>query len=222
MTHARPMKTMVWVAVCALVACSSAPKVADWQIQARGALDRSIAAYLEGNDRVEAAELARARQHIASTGRPDLLAAAELSHCAARVASLVFGPCAGFETLRPDALEAQKIYADYLGGHIAPANIALLPPNQQIAARSSATNPDALQSIDDPLSLLVATGVLFQSGKASPAQVARAVDTASSQGWRRPLLAWLGVQERYARQAGQTDMADRILRRKALLGTEQK
>lgn len=215
------MKKMMWVAVCALSACSSGPKVADWQIQARSALDHSIAAYLEGNDRVEAAELARARQHIASTGRPDLMAAAELLHCAAQVASLDFAPCTRFEALRADASDAQKVYADYLQGHIVPANIPLLPSSQQIAARYTAANPDSLHAIEDPLSLLVAAGVLLQAGNASPSLIAKAVDTASGQGWRRPLLAWLGVQEQQARKTGQTEMADRILRRKALVVGEQ-
>jgi hypothetical protein len=65
----------------------------------------------------------------------------------------------------------------------------------------------------DPLSRLVAAGALFQSGRASPAVVAQAVDTASAQGWRRPLLAWLGVQARLAEQASDADGAARIRRR---------
>ena len=44
------------------------------------------------------------------------------------------------------------------------------------------------------------------------------VDTASEQGWRRPLLAWLGVQARLAEQAGQTEEAARIRRRMDLVG----
>ena len=61
-------------------------------------------------------------------------------------------------------------------------------------------------------------GVLLRQGRASPALVARAVDTASEQGWRRPLLAWLGVQARLAEQAGQTGEAARIRRRMDLVG----
>ena len=39
------------------------------------------------------------------------------------------------------------------------------------------------------------------------------MDTASAQGWRRPLLAWLGVQAMRATQAGDTAEAQRIQRR---------
>jgi len=40
-----------------------------------------------------------------------------------------------------------------------------------------------------------------------------AVDTASAQGWRRPLLAWLGVQAMRAEKSGDTVEAQRLHRR---------
>ena len=54
---------------------------------------------------------------------------------------------------------------------------------------------------------------LLQTGQANPATVAQAADTASSQGWRRPLLAWLGVQLQRATQAGQTAEVAHLSRR---------
>ena len=66
-------------------------------------------------------------------------------------------------------------------------------------------------------SCLVAAAVLLRQGRATPAVVAQAVDTASGQGWRRPLLAWLGVQARWAEQGGQADEAARIRRRMDLV-----
>ncbi|MFZ2306400.1 MAG: hypothetical protein WAW73_18210 [Rhodoferax sp.] len=200
-----------------LTACSNAPRTPDWQIEAKGALDRTIAAYLTGNTRVEQAEAARARQQLASTGRADWMAAAELRQCAARVASLVWESCAGFDTLRQDATPAQRAYADYLRGQVSAAAIALLPPSQRAAAARTDADGSALQGMEDPLSLLVAAGVLLQTGKANPAIIEQAVNAASEQGWRRPLLAWLGVQLQRARQAGQTVEADRISRRIALV-----
>ncbi len=209
----------IWAALLTC-SCSNAPKVPDWQIEAKGAMDRSVAAYLEGNTRVEMAELSRARRQLSSTGRADLMASAELTHCATRVASLVFEPCTGFDALRPDATEAQRAYADYLRGQLAPTRIPLLPAAQRTAAARLAGDGLALQGIDDPLSLLVAAGVLLETGKASPATIAQAVDTASHQGWRRPLLAWLGVQVKRATQAGETAEAARLSRRMERIQTE--
>jgi len=39
----------------------------------------------------------------------------------------------------------------------------------------------------------------------------------SSQGWRRPLLAWLGVQLKRAEQAGDSETAARLKRRMELV-----
>ena len=191
-------------------ACSSSPKPADWQLESKSAMERSVAAYLEGNSRVEAVEFARARAEISSTGRFDLMARAELLHCASHVASLVFEPCSGFESLRQDAPPAERAYADYLLARLQPQDVPLLPPAQRAAA---AGNEDAIKTMADPLSRLVAAGVAMQSGRASPALVQTAVDTASSQGWRRPLLAWLGLQLALADKAGDLEAAARLRRR---------
>lgn len=201
----------------ALSACASGPKPADWQLESKGAMERAVNAYLEGNSRVEAAELARARLEISSTGRVDLLARAELLSCASRVASLVFEACAGFEKLRQDAPPAERAYADYLAGKLQPQDINLLPKDQQISAKSAILRSQpAIESIANPLAKLVAGATSLQAGNASPALVQAAVDAASSQGWRRPLLAWLGVQLKLAEASGNRLEAERIQRRIAL------
>jgi len=204
--------TLAFLLASALLvsACSSGPQPPDWQVEAKGAMERSIAAYMVGDTRVEMAELQRARSQLSRTGRADVLATAELLHCASRVASLVFEPCAGFEVLRADATPAQRAYADYLRGQVTPGGIALLPEAQRATAAGTA---NTLQAGADPLSQLLAAGVLLQTGRASPAVMAQAVDTASAQGWRRPLLAWLGVQAQRAEQGGDTEQAARLRRR---------
>jgi hypothetical protein len=63
--------------------------------------------------------------------------------------------------------------------------------------------------------------VLLRNGRADPRVLATASDTASGQGWRRPLLAWLGVQAQRAEQAGATEEAQRVRRRIALAAGER-
>ena len=67
--------------------------------------------------------------------------------------------------------------------------------------------------MDDPLSRLVGAGVLLRTGQISLAAMTQAVETSSAQGWRRPLLAWLGVQALRAEQAGDIEEARRLRRR---------
>ena len=176
-------------------------------------MDRALAAYLKGDTRVATAEFERARGEIARTGRADLVARAELMQCAARVASLVFGQCEGFEKLRPDAQPAERAYADYLAARVQPQDVAMLPsPQRAVATASSESAVAALQEVSDPLSRLVGAAVLFQSGRANPAAISLAIDTASAQGWRRPLLAWLNVQVLRAEKAGDSAEVERLRR----------
>jgi hypothetical protein len=208
-----------WLAGTAalLAACSSTPPPPDWQANARSALAHAHTAYLQGNATLEAREFERARREVAATGRLDLIARAELIRCAAHVASLEFAPCAGFEAMRADAAPAERAYAAYLAGSSA-ADIEQLPDHHRAVA--TASSPEAVlaavRRIDDPLARLIGAAVSLRGSRASPEVITLAVDTASAQGWRRPLLAWLGVQAQRAEAAGDATALAQIRRRIAL------
>src|SRR5213075_3021242 len=70
---------------------------------------------------------------------------------------------------------------------------------------------------NEPFSRLVAYGVQMRTTRIDPQGVATAVEISSSQGWRRPLLAWLGVQLKRAEQAGDSETAARLKRRMELV-----
>ncbi len=199
-----------------LLACSSTPPPHDWQMNAQGSLQRAVQAQLSGNERVAALEFDRARGEIARTGRPELMARAELMRCAAAVAALQFEPCAAYERLRADAAPAEQAYAAYLAGTLSAAQRPLLPAAQQpLAGPAGAADADlaALQATADPMSRLVAAALWLRSGRAVPGVLALASDTASAQGWRRPLLAWLQLQQAQAEKAGNAADAARLARR---------
>ena len=200
-------------------ACASKPAPPDWQANAHGALKDFSAAYLTGNSRVANLEFARARSEIASTGRADLIARAELVRCAVRAASLEFDNCAGMAGLAEDAGAAERAYAAFLTGGWQELDVASLPAQHRalVTAGNEAARNTALAGLQEPLAQLVAAGVLFQMGQLAPAGIAAAVNTASEQGWRRPLLAWLGVQARRAEAAGDADAKARIQRRMDLV-----
>jgi hypothetical protein len=207
-------------ATALLAACSSTPLPPDWQLQAKPALEGAVSAHLQGDSGVAQREFQRARGLLSRTGQPGLVARGELMRCAAQVAGLDFTPCEGFERLRADAPAVEQAYADHLAGRsLSRESIERLPPAQRAAASAIASQGPApsLQSIDDPLSRLIAAALLFRAGQADPATIALAADTASAQGWRRPLLAWLEVQARLAERAGANDEAQRLRRRIALV-----
>ena len=111
--------------------------------------------------------------------------------CAARcyTASLEVGECTGFTALAQDASAEERAYAAYLSGRWQGLNPALLPEQH----RAIASGTGGLAGIADPLARLVAAGAMLQAGRIAPPDIVTATDTASAQGWRRPLLMWLGV-----------------------------
>ncbi|MFC5548938.1 hypothetical protein [Massilia aerilata] len=204
------MKKSAFLLAMILAGCASKPQPPDWQPNARSALDGFTDAWLHGDSAAADAEFARARRETASTGRFENVAQVELVRCAARVASLVYD-CPGYTALAPDATPAQQAYAAYLAGQWQGLNAALLPEQHRAVLAAG-----GLAGVQDPLARLVAAGALMKAGKITPADIANAVDTASNQGWRRPLLAWLGVQAQRAQAAGDAAAAQQIRRRIAL------
>ena len=194
-------------ALAVLAGCASTPQPPAWQGDARSALDGFTDDWLRGDTLAAEAEFTRARRASAATGRFDVVAQAELVRCGVHTAALDY-ECAGFAAVAPDATPAQRAYAAYLDGRWQGLDASLLPEQHRAVVASG-----SLAGVADPLSRLVAAGALLKAGRITPADIGAAVDTASGQGWRRPLLAWLGVQEQRARAAGDAAAAERIRRR---------
>ncbi len=200
--------------VAALAGCASAPPPPDWQINAHDASDRAVDAYLTGHSRVETLEFNKAQAEVARTGNPATIARIALLRCATRVASLVQEDCTAFDAIAQDATPAERAYANYLAGRVTDAESALLPPQHRAVRQGGNAS---LAAIAEPLSRLVAAGVLFKTGRADTTTMVLASDTASAQGWSRPLLAWLQVRIQAAEQGGDADEVARLKRRIALV-----
>jgi hypothetical protein len=185
------MRSWVFLSVAFLSACGGGRLPPDWELNSYAALNSYQAHYLKGDTRSADLEFVRLKNELSATGRPALIARAELVRCALRAASLEFDDCPAFH--RADAGPEELAYMDYLSG-------------------KSARAPT-----DDALSKLVSYGVKFKSGQITPGDINAAVELSSEQGWRRPLLAWLGVQAKRAEAAGDREALDRIQRRISLV-----
>jgi hypothetical protein len=215
-----------WLAIgvmAALTGCAGTPPPV-WQLDVRQAVEQATAATLAGQTRVANAQWQRALQAAAATGRADVLAHVALSRCAIEQTALVWQGCTAAQPYLPDASSALQAYAAWLAWPEAPSSAptvgALPPAHQPVAQRLLQGAPPgemvlALQSVPDPLARLVAGSVAWRAGRLDAAGVAVLVDTASAQGWRRPLAVWLGVQARLADAAGDAEAAARARRRQA-------
>jgi hypothetical protein len=181
------------LAALALAAACAVPQPLDWEEDALRAMLAFERHYMAGNTAASEVEFKRARAELSRTGRGDLVARAELRRCAVRAASLEMDECPGFEALRDMARAEDVAYAEYLAGR---------------GARAAGS---------DPLGQVVFAAVQLKRGSLTPPQIAAAIEASSSQGWRRPLLAWLGVEARRAEQAGDQAAVERIRRRMALV-----
>jgi hypothetical protein len=203
--------TMTMAALLLMAGCASKPAPPSWQPNAKDALDGFTDDYLRGNTAAANAEFVRARRETSSTGRADLVAQVELVRCATLAASLEFEDCPGFAALAADASPTQRAYAAYLAGRWEGLDVAGLPEQHRAVVGTG-----SMTAVADPLSKLVAAGALFKAGRIKPGDIEAATETASSQGWRRPLLMWLGVQVQRAQAAGDAAAVERIKRRIAL------
>ena len=183
------------VALLFLAGCAGGAPPPDWRLNAVASLRIFQRHDLTGDTKSAEAEFLRARDEIRRTGRGDILARAELVRCATRAASLELTTALIPGVARRSGCGRARL-CEFLAGR-----------GERVAS-------------DDPLSRLVASGVQFRAGKISPAQISAAAETASAQGWRRPLLAWLGVQAKRAEAAGDAEGLRSIRRRIELIGLD--
>lgn len=200
--------------VLACAGCAVAPAPA-WKADTQDALDSFVSAYLAGNLREAGRYFGDARHAVAGTGRADLVARVELIRCAIGTAALDVDACIASEAAEEDLTEGDRAYAAFLAGRIDPAQAGTLPDQYRpvAQARDADARVKALGDINDPVSRLIAAGALFRAGNLSPEGVATAVDTASGQAWRNPLLAYLNVQMKLAEAGGDLAMRETLRKR---------
>ncbi len=203
------------VLALALSGCGGSLPPPDWKLNAQSGLEAYAKHYLEGNGRLAELNFGKTRDAIARSGRPDILARAELARCAARTAALVFEACPGYRALAADAQPAEHAYADFLAGDWAKVEAQLLPKHYAslLGARDDSTRIEALANIKDPQARLIGAALLFKQGLLEPRGITLAIETSSERGWRRPLLAWLRIEAKRAETAGDSAALASLKRR---------
>ena len=201
-----------------LAACAGTPPP-DWKANAARQLASYQKQWLMGETRLAETSLTKARDEIARTGRLDLAAHAELVRCATHAAGLDFGPCGGYRA--EDATPAEAAYARLLAGTTQEGDDRLLPEHYAGFARAKHAEERnrAAQAIADPFARLLASALLFKAGDIAPQTLGLASRTASEQGWRRPLLAWLHIQAKRAEAAGDNAALETLRRQIELAST---
>lgn len=199
-----------------LVGCGSSKPVPDWTDASFNQLDNYKKSYLSGKERIAEAYFNKAVDEIKNGGDLDILARAYLTKYACQVA--VLEAFDDSEYLRIDAVEPvlqNKIFYGFLNGAFDSVDEKLLPQQYEgfLRAFKSGKKEDVAREIskmDNPLSKLIAVGLLVKKNKDEEIDLKFAIDIASQNGWKKALLAYLGKLQSFYMTNNDPDKAAHV------------
>ena len=200
-----------------LSGCGSKPPVPSWIAAGHQQLENYKQDFLTGRPApIMESHFRSAVEEIKKGGDVNLLGKAWLTRMALRIAVLK-EPEDG-DYLKVEAVESVPANRNYYlllkGGAVAP-DISLLPEPYRpfwTALRSgdAAKTVEAIAIIDNPLSRLIAAGLAARHKLETEAMLQTAVETASQNGWKIALLAWLERLESFYKTTGNSEKASAI------------
>lgn len=199
--------------VMTLSACGGGPRPPDWKQDSVSLLERYKKAELKGQNRLAESYFEQALAAVGGAARIEETARLHLVRCATRQASLSFEPCSGYLDFAKFGASAEdQAYYRFLGGQWDTLDPGKLPAQYRDfqANREPAKTADTLRNISDPLSRLIAASIAVMHRQADDATLALAAETASEQGWRKPLLVYLKLLENRAVQNGDQAAAEKL------------
>jgi hypothetical protein len=194
--------------VLMICACGSATPAPVWQDNAYRHLEDYKINFLAGKEDATEPHFIKARREITAGNDLSLLTTAYLTNYALHTASLERFDAAEFaklQRLEPNA--ANMSYCHFLKGNFNAANVQELPTRyagimKAAAGRDAVLAAREIAAIDDPLSRLIACGVWVKYMPYDESILQIAINTASANGWRRPLWAYLDKLQTYYLERG--------------------
>lgn len=194
---------LVTLSLCTLLlqACGGGPRVPDWRKDSINLIEKYKKAELKGEVQRAERYFEQALEAAGSAGKIAETAQMHLIRCATRQASLDFEPCTGYlDHAKFGANPEDEAYYRFLTNQQDKLDTSKLPAQYRDFAKNSdpAKMLAGLQSISDPLSRLIAASLVTARKQTDDAILNLAAETASEQGWRKPLLVYLKLLENRA------------------------
>lgn len=194
------MKLFLTACLILLAGCGGKTPPPDWKVDSADLIERYKKHELRGENILAERYFQQAVNAAGSAGQVAETARLWLVRCAVRRASLDDDDCSEYvelaklETTDEDRAYYQFITLDWNGVEASrlPKHYAALlagPADKRLAQ---------VAAIDAPLSRLLAASLVVQRGEADDALLALATETASAEGWKRPLLVYLKLAEKRA------------------------
>jgi len=211
------MKSLfVLASLILLTACGSGgPPPPDWKTDAADLIARYKKHALQGENTLAERYFQQAVHATGGAGRVTETARLWLVHCATRRAMLIDDPCSEYvELARNENNVEDRAYYRFLTLDWNALDVDQLPGQHRDLVRAAAgTRPAQLPRINDPLARLLGASLLVMRQEADAATLALATESASSQGWRQPLLTYLKLQQKQAQSQGNAAELARLAQR---------
>lgn len=198
------MKHTALLITLLLSACGGSPPAPDWKKDSISLIGKYSKAELKGENKLAERYFEQALDAAGSAGKLEETARLNLIRCATRQASLVLEPCAAYQSIAKHSPNAEdEAYHRFITGQWEKVDSSKLPAQyRDFFSSQDAARHAALTKISDPLSRLIAISVAIQRKQADDVTLTLAADTASEQGWRKPLLVYLKLLENRASLIG--------------------
>jgi len=211
------MKTRIAIAsLVLLTACGSGgPPPPDWKTDSADLIERYKKHALLGENTLAERYFQQAVTATGGAGRVADTARLWLLRCATRRAMLIDDACTEYADLaRIEPNAADHAYYQFITLRWDAIDVSLLPSQHRDLVRAPAgKRQETLGRIADPLARLLDASLLVMRKESDAATLAQATETASSQGWRQPLLTYLKLQEKQAAAQGNADELARLAKR---------
>jgi hypothetical protein len=189
-----------------LAACGGKPPPPDWKADAADLIERYQKHELRGENLLAERYFKQAVAATASAGRVAETARLWLGRGAVRRASLDDDDCSEYlELAQTETSAADRTYYRFVTLDWNGIDTSALPrPYAAVVAAAPDRRTAPVGAIEHPLSRLLAASLVVQRGEADDALLALATETASAEGWTRPLLVYLKLQHKRATGRGDT------------------
>lgn len=207
---------LAFAALILLTACGSGgPPPPDWKTDSADLIERYKKYALLGDNTLAERYFQQAVIATGGAGRVADTARLWLVRCATRRAMLIDDACTEYADLariEPDA--ADQAYYQFITLRWEAVDVARLPTQHRALVTAPAgKRNEVLAQISDPLARLLDASLLVMRQESDAATLVLATETASSQGWRQPLLTYLKLQEEQAASQGNAADLDRLRQR---------
>ena len=217
------MKRIFPLVCCLLILACGSKSIPDWQALGAKQLHGFKQAALEGKADLAVQHFRKAVAEVKKSGDLEMLARVYLTRCAVQAALLE--PLDDREYLEIAAVLPQpdnQAFFTMLKGDPAGVEIGCLPPRYQGFLKAWQRNDPSstraeIDQMDDPLAVLIATGLLVKAQQYEAETLNQAVEVSSRNGWKKALLTYLDVQQAYYGRSGDHARSELIRRKMDLL-----